>query len=131
MIEASQTGSEKGYLLRYFGAGMVNAATGLGTIALLTALNANPVISNIIGFSIGMLFSFTLAKFFVFKKRNNTQIQIKRYALSFALAYGLNILVLLLIKDRMHDAIAQTISITTYVVVMYILMRHYIFKKST
>lgn len=119
--------SEKGYLIRYLGAGMVNAFTGLGTIAVLTALEFNPIISNIIGFAVGMFFSFTLAKFFVFKRRKNTKDQVRRYAISFSIAYGLNLLVLMMSKNYMHNAIAQAMAIATYVVVMYLLMRFYIF----
>ncbi|WP_395027120.1 GtrA family protein [Comamonas odontotermitis] len=119
--------SEKGYLIRYLGAGMVNTFTGLGTITVLTALKFNPIASNIIGFAVGMFFSFILAKFFVFKKRKNTKDQVKRYAISFAIAYGLNLIVLILSKNHMHNAIAQTIAIATYIVVMYIFMRLYIF----
>lgn len=123
--------SEKEYLIRYFGAGMVNAIFGLGTISVLTALNFNPIISNFTGFAVGMLLSFTLAKFFVFKQRNNTKKQGKRYIISFGISYGLNVIVLLLSKNHMHNAIAQAMAIATYVVAMYIFMRFYIFIDKT
>ena len=119
--------SESTYLLRYAGAGLVNAITGLGTIALLTYLNVHPVIANVSGFAIGIIFSFTLAKFFVFKRRNNTKSQMQRYALAFTIAYGLNIITLLLLKGLVHAAIAQALAISVYVVFMYALMRLYIF----
>lgn len=122
---------EKWYLVRYLGAGMINTATGFGTIALLTALNFNPLVSNSIGFAVGMLFSFTLAKFFVFKRSKNTESQVKRYAISFVIAYGLNFIVLAISKNHMSNAIAQAMAVATYVAVMYLLMRCYIFASNS
>jgi len=119
--------SEAKYLTRYAGAGMINSAVGLGTIAILTVLNVNPISSNVLGFAIGMLSSFLLAKFFVFKKRSNTKHQIKRYVAAFTIAYALNLFILVATKDRLPILVAQGISITTYVVAMYVFMRYYIF----
>ncbi|QIL81646.1 GtrA family protein [Diaphorobacter sp. HDW4A] len=119
--------SEGAYLLRYVGAGVINAVTGLGTIGVLTYLNANPVVANMAGFAVGMLFSFTLAKFFVFKRRSNTASQMRRYAVSFVFSYVLNIAVLIASKGLFQDGVAQALAISVYVVVMYTLMRFYIF----
>ena len=119
--------SETTYLLRYAGAGLVNAITGLGTIGLLTFLNVHPIVANMAGFAVGIFFSFTLAKFFVFKRRSNTKIQMQRYASSFVLAYGLNLIILVLLKEFLHAGLAQVAAISVYVIVMYALMRFYIF----
>ncbi|QIL70095.1 GtrA family protein [Diaphorobacter sp. HDW4B] len=105
----------------------MNAITGLGTIAALTYFDVNPIIANMAGFAVGMLFSFTLAKFFVFRRRNNTKNQMRRYVISFVAAYGLNIFVLWIMEGRLHNGMAQIMAISTYVVLMYILMRFYIF----
>ncbi|QNP49873.1 GtrA family protein [Diaphorobacter aerolatus] len=122
---------EKGYLVRYISAGMVNAVIGIGAIAILTAMKVDPIVSNIVGFGVGMVSSFTLSKYFVFKKKTDTKKQVFRYGICFAIAYSLNLAVLVISKGLVHDLLAQMLAIACYVIAMYLMMRFYIFQTTS
>lgn len=117
-------------MLRFLIAGGVNAVVGLGTIFLLMSLDVGPFVSNMAGYALGLLVSFSMSRGFVFRAKGKAHSQGARFLLAFATAYLLNVLTLHVsiryFGMGMH--VAQFCAIAAYTTSMYALNRLFVFR---
>ena len=76
--------------IRFIFIGVINTITGLGAIYLLMYFGLSNYMSNFIGYIIGLLISFFLNKYYVFKNysdKNSTYLQFIKFLVIFLIAY--------------------------------------------
>lgn len=122
--------NEAKLLFRYCGAGIVNAVTGLGSLALFTALGCTPASANVFAFACSLGIAFVLARKFVFRARNPVGAQAFKYLMCFFLAFGVNLVVLYKMEGLgMTVFWSQVTAISSYVAVSFALNRFFVFYK--
>lgn len=128
----SKLQSELQLLWRYACAGGLNAIVGLGSIFVLMWAGSPPIIANVIGYLLGLLLAFFVAKTFVFRSGGSLAPESLRYLLAFGFSFLCNLAVLYgsLNLMKWHPGVAQFASISTYVVVMYFMSRLFVFSGS-
>ena len=117
--------------LRYILAGLLNTlATYITTIILLKIFNLFLVISNFLGYVVGIFVSFYLNRNFVFKSKD-AEIKIQFYKFIFAclVSYLINLIFLIIFSYifQFNDNISQILSMAAYSISFYILSNKYIF----
>ena len=117
--------------LRYILTGLLNTlATYITSIILLKIFNLFLVLSNFIGYIVGIFVSFYLNRNFVFKSK---QAQIKKQFYKFICAclfsYLINLIFLLVFSYifQLNDYLSQILSMATYSLTFYVLSNKYIF----
>lgn len=111
--------------------GVVNTLIGVAAILLLMeVVGAPPVLANAGGYAIGLTISYQLNRHFTFDKRQSAPLGFIRFLLVFAVSYGLNLLVLVFLIERMKitPALAQACAVVTYSIVFFVLCRIVVFK---
>lgn len=121
---------ERQHFVRYLIAGGLNAAISFPTIYICLTLGFSPLLSNIGGFSVGILISFFLAKRFVFQSRRRTRPEMARFVLAFCVSFLANILALefLTLQTDVPQMVAQLGAISVYVGMMFCLSRLVVFR---
>jgi putative flippase GtrA len=111
-------------------AGLLNAVVSLSTIYFCLSSGVSPLMSNISGYAVGLLVSFTLSKAFVFESRRRTGPELGRFVVAFILSFGANLVVLGVLTESglVAPFVAQLAAISTYVVMMFSLSRWVVFK---
>lgn len=107
--------SLRSQLLKYGFVGALNTLITFLVIFVLTQMNINPYISNIVGFAFGLLNSFFLNSRFTFKKKSSLNSAVK-FMISFAISYALNLLVLhyLITYTTTPTILAQFLAMVSY-----------------
>ena len=121
-------------LIRYLAAGSVNTlVTYLAVIMMIEILNIELLISNLIGYILGICCSYLLNRNYVFKgnaakKRKSFPL----FILVFLIAYGTNISALLLLSNTIKLGIylSQFLAMATYSIVFYWLCKEWVFKRN-
>jgi putative flippase GtrA len=121
--------SEFGYFVRYACAGGLNAIVGLGSIFLLMHAGVNPLISNAIGYALGLVVAFFTARLFVFRSRAKSKNDAVRYLISFAISFSANLITLhfAISTFGIDKNIAQLLATAAYIATMYCLSRIFVF----
>ena len=117
---------------RYGFSGILNSLVGIGTIWVLTVIGIMPVVANVVGFSVGMIFAFLISKKFVFKSQGRFSSEAIKYVVVFIASYLINIAVLqICISIFLINVLSsQGIAIFCYVISMYLALRLYVFRGS-
>lgn len=118
---------------RYGFAGILNGIVGLGSIWGLTSFGVLPLIANITGFTLGLIFSFLFSRKFVFRSKGHISKEVTRFMVSFLLSYAVNVVVLqvCVLSLSLEPLLAQALAVTSYVIAMYIASRFYTFRGQT
>ena len=93
----------------------------------------SPAASNISGYSIGSIFSYTTHKIWTFKSDARPQKEFPKYLISNMGAYGLNLLTLV-ICVRLLDFdpyLSQFLSLSVYLILSFIFLKHFTFKRDS
>ena len=116
---------------RYVLTGIVNTlATYITSIIFLKIFNLFLVLSNLLGYIVGIFISFYLNRNFVFKSK---KVQIKKQFYKFICAclfsYLINLIFLLAFSYifLLNDYVSQILSMATYSLTFYVLSNKYIF----
>ena len=117
--------------LRYILTGLLNTlATYITSVILLKIFNLFLVISNFLGYVVGILVSFYLNRNFVFKSKDE-KIKKQFYKFIFAclVSYLINLIFLIIFSYifQFNDNISQILSMAAYSISFYILSNKYIF----
>ncbi len=125
----SRLQSELHLLWRYACAGGLNTVVGMGSIFALTWAGSPPVIANVVGYSLGLMLAFFVARTFVFRSGGSLAPESLRYLLAFGFSFLCNLAVLYgsLSLMKWHPGVAQLAAISTYVIVMYLMSRLFVF----
>lgn len=119
---------EAGILSRYSLSGALNTVAGFATIFGLTALGYQPYVANAAGYLVGLVLGFFVSRRFVFRHEGKMSSQGVRYLLAFALCFVVNLLVLrFALQAGVHEMLAQALSTSVYIVVMFLALRFFVF----
>lgn len=118
-------------VFRYLGVGVLNTLVGLGAIyACMYLLGLGDVPSNLIGYSLGIVLSFILNKYWTFENTQAGGSQFVRFLLVVGTAYLLNLAV---VEACVHllgmgRYLAQAAGIPPYTAAGYIGSRYFAFR---
>ena len=115
---------------RFLGVGAINTVVGLLVIWLAKWLfGIGDVPANAMGYAIGLLLSFALNRRWTFRHRGAALPAFLRFVFVTALAYGLNLLtVLVLIHLGVNSYVAQALGIGPYTLASYLASRYFVFR---
>lgn len=122
----------KSSLFKYLLVGIVNTIFGYCIIFALMFFGVIPETANLIGYICGIILSYFLNKTFTFKSQNSHKKDFWRFAIAMALAYLINLAVLV-ITHRMlgiDKYVSQIISGIFYTASGYIFNRFFAFKNT-
>jgi putative flippase GtrA len=114
---------------RFLVTGLINTFFGLSVIYLLLFAGINDYIANASGYLFGVIISFFLNKYYVFKSGANILDEVSRFILVFLISYLVNILILYASLDYLDKYFAQLLSICGYSITNYFLNKFFVFKK--
>jgi putative flippase GtrA len=112
--------------------GVINGIVGFSIIlALMYIFNVNYLISNIIGYGVGLSTSFTLNKYVNFKSVGAFKIEFPVFIISFFIAYSINILLLYTIVDILQESklMGLIVGSSVYTALFYLSSRYLVFHK--
>ena len=119
------------YLARYAGSGVINTIIGFIVIFSVMALGFTPIVSNIAGYAVGFTLGFVLSKKFVFRSNGHFVAESVRYLFAFVISFLCNLFVLrLALSLNFHAVVAQVAAAISYTLLMYILLRLFVFVPS-
>jgi len=116
---------------RFLTVGVFNTLLGYCVIfACMYLVNMSPEISNLSGYSVGLVASYILNKNYTFNSNQRQKTEVARFLVVFIIGYGLNfaILVTLIHKFGMHEAMSQILAGIFYVAVSFFMNKYYVFK---
>ncbi len=120
-------------LLRFAAVGVLNTAVGYAVIfACMYLVGWGVVVSNIAGYAVGLVVSYTLNRTFTFRSAAGKKREIVRFLSIFMVAYLANIGVLMLLIDHlgMHKGWAQLAAGAVYTSLFYVLSKYYVFAEA-
>ena len=124
---------ELAYIFRYSLAGILNAIVGLGSVFFLMSFGFPAIIANTIGYALALTIAFGTGKTFVFQSKAWARPESIRYLIAFVFSFLCNLLILQLSLKYLglRPWISQGAAITTYVIVMYLCSRFFVFRSTT
>ncbi len=116
--------------LKFIALGVMNTAVSLIVIYVLMKIGLNYRLSNFIGYIAGLINSFIFNKVWVFKTKKNLIKEGLTFIIVFALCYGVQYLMLLLMVERydINKYVSQFLSMGIYTFLNFILNRIFTFK---
>ena len=116
--------------IKYITVGIINTFVGGGVIILMIYFGFGVNISNIFGYTVGLIVSYILNRKYVFKSSNEKKREIVLFVFVFILALSCTILVVnMFMSIGMGIYISQFFGMSFYTVLSYILNKAYSFKE--
>ncbi len=118
-------------MLRFAAVGVANTALGYTVILACLAFGYGDILSNITGYAAGLVLGFVLNSRWTFSGTSRISAGVVlRYALSFGLAYGANLLILLaaLSFGMEGNPFVHLAGIIVYSVLFYLASAHVVFR---
>jgi len=119
-----------GQFSRFLTVGVFNTAIGYAVIFFaMVVLALSPELSNVLGYAVGLVFSFVLSKTYTFRSAGKSHVELLRFLLVFAIAYGANFVALyvLLRVTAIHPILCQIVAGVVYVGCSYLLNSRFVF----
>ncbi|MBT2298868.1 GtrA family protein [Variovorax paradoxus] len=119
-------------LLKFAMVGVLNTTLGYAVIfGCMYAFGLGAVVSNIIGYAIGLMVSYSLNRSFTFRSAGARRAEMVRFVAIFMLAYlaNLGVLVLLIHRFGSHEGVAQAVAGVAYFGLSFILNKYYVFRR--
>jgi putative flippase GtrA len=116
---------------RYLLVGLVNTGISYGIIfACMYALRLSPVVSNALGYAIGVCVSYALNSSYTFNAKRAGAGTVVRFVMVCGVAYlaNLGMLVLLIEALHVHAGVSQILAGGVYVVSAFLMNKHYVFR---
>ena len=116
----------------YVAVGFINTGVGYAVIFLcMYGFDWNVYLSNVFGYTIGLLVSYLLNRVFTFKSNRAKGPELIAFTGVFCLAYLANLGALkLLIVLGVHPAVSQVLAGVLYVAISYIANKYLVFKQN-
>ena len=116
--------------LKFIDLGVMNTAVSLIVIYVIMKIGLNYRLSNFIGYIAGLINSFIFNKVWVFKTKKNLIKEGLTFIIVFALCYGVQYLMLLLMVERydINKYVSQFLPMGIYTFLNFILNRIFTFK---
>lgn len=119
------------YFPKYLLVGLSNSILGYAVIFFLMYCgHLSSALSNIIGYMVGLGWSFLLNRKYVFRTHQAARTEFYRFILIFCIAYAANFLALIFLEQwgELNRGLNQIIAGCTYVAISYFLNKHYVFR---
>ncbi|WP_443080973.1 GtrA family protein [Uliginosibacterium sp. H1] len=119
--------------LRYVLVGFLNTAVGYSVIfGLMYGAGWSPESSNLAGYLVGMVVSFTVNRRFTFRSNGAWRSQFVRFLVVFVVAYLSNLLILVALVRVLgvHEAVSQIVSGGVYVVSAFLMNKCFVFSSN-
>lgn len=118
-------------LLRFLITGVLNTVVGLGVIYLLMWAFAMPERpANLIGYAVGVVFSYQVNSRWTFGYRESLLPVLPRYVSVIVLAYCTNLVCLhVLLGWQVNGYLAQALALPPYTAIGFVGMRYWVFSK--
>jgi putative flippase GtrA len=117
-------------IVKYLVVGVINTLFGYSIIfGCMYLLGIEPAASNMIGYGIGLVVSFLMHRHVTFASKGDQRQEFVRFLAVFAIAYLLNLGVLLALVYWLHvgKGISQVAAGTAYVAASYLMQKFYVF----
>ena len=121
----------KGQFIRFVLVGVINTFTGLSVIfSMKMFLDAGDVISNSVGYLIGLMVSFTLNRSWTFSHQGSIIPAIIKFSFVFLVAYGFNLATVLILIHWIgaNTYFAQVAGLPPYTLVFFLLSKFFVFR---
>lgn len=118
---------------RFLTVGVFNTVLGYCIIfACMYLAGLSAEVSNVIGYGVGLVISYLLNRSYTFRSKQARTGEIARFVLVFAIAYGANLLALLVLIRQfgVHAGLSQLLAGGVYVVASYAMNKLYVFRDS-
>jgi len=118
-------------LLRFAVVGVVNTGLGYaGIFACMYLAGLGPVVSNVMGYSAGLVASYILNRTYTFQSAAKAPAELARFLSIFLLAYLANLGTLLFLVRHigMHAGGAQVVAGVVYFGLSFVLNKYYVFQ---
>jgi putative flippase GtrA len=88
------------------------------------------LISNILGYSFGLFFSYFLNRIFTFKSTQKKTAEFRLFVIFFLIAYGMNFLALYLLVNytSLHQAVSQILAGVIYISFSFLLQKFIVYR---
>jgi putative flippase GtrA len=120
-------------IFRFSIVGLINTFIGLSVIYLSKFIGFDDVVSNLIGYSFGLVASFILNKKWTFLYEGSNFSAALKFSAVTVVAYLSNLLVVVFLLDtvRVNGFIAQAAAVPVYALVAYVGYRRFVFPEKT
>ncbi|AKT90577.1 polysaccharide biosynthesis protein, GtrA family [Campylobacter ureolyticus RIGS 9880] len=116
-------------LIKYLLVGVLNTIIGFGIIFGLMFTGISPEISNLSGYSIGIVISYILNKIFTFQSKTKSKIEFIKFILAMLMAYILNFITLkICLSLSINPYISQIFAGGIYTISGFLLSKFWVFK---
>ena len=116
---------------RFLTVGVINTILGYCVIfACMYVGKMSPESSNVAGYAVGLVASYTLNRGYTFNSQQNRRSEIVRFLAVFIIAYVSNfaILVIIIHKIGIHKGVSQVLAGLVYVIASFLMNKYYVFK---
>ena len=117
--------------IRFILVGVINTGLGYGIIfACMYLAGISPELSNVIGYMIGLIFSYLLHRKFTFRSTKRRSTEFIRFSVVFLMAYCANLVTLIVLFRAVgvYAGLSQVIAGFVYVGTSYLLNKSYVFQ---
>jgi putative flippase GtrA len=121
-------------MARFLSVGAFNTTLGYAVIfAGMYLFGWSAELSNVVGYGVGLAFSFLLSKRFTFRSTGRVMPELLRFLVVFLLAYLANFATLFVCLHTLalHPAVSQIIAGVLYIVTSYWLNHRYVFNQGS
>ncbi|WP_456058207.1 GtrA family protein [Campylobacter hominis] len=116
-------------LIKYLLVGVLNTIICFGIIFRLMFTGISPEISNLSGYSIGIVISYILNKIFTFQSKTKSKIEFIKFILAMLMAYILNFITLkICLSLSINPYISQIFTGGIYTISGFLLSKFWVFK---
>jgi putative flippase GtrA len=116
---------------KYLLVGVLNTGLGYAIIFLcMYGIGLSAVLSNVIGYGIGMSISYTLNRGYTFRGTRTDKATVLRFFVVSAIAYlaNLGMLLFLIRIAGVHEGLSQLVAGAVYVVTSFLVNKYYVFQ---
>ena len=116
---------------KYLLVGVLNTGLGYAIIFLcMYGIGLSAVLSNVIGYGIGMTISYTLNRGYTFRGTRTDKATVVRFFVVSAIAYlaNLGMLLFLIRIAGLHEGLSQLVAGAVYVVTSFLVNKYYVFQ---
>ena len=116
---------------RYLLVGLLNTGLGYAIIfGCMYGLGLSPVLSNALGYGLGMSISYFLNRSFTFRAKHTDGTTVAKFVAVNGGAYLANLGMLLFLIGTLgvHEGLAQVLAGGVYVVTSFLINKHYVFR---
>lgn len=118
-------------LLLFLSVGVINTIVGLSTIfSLKYFFRLEDAIANLVGYLVGLSVSYVLNSKLTFKYKGKNRVAVPKFAIVFALAYSVNLIVVLVSIHlfKFDDYASHVIGVPVYTLTFYLGSKFFVFK---